>query len=69
MRDPTRLAGHRGDPALVLQIQRQNLTMGMNMRRLTRLTNALSKKLEDLQAAVAVRSLITTSAEFTGRCA
>jgi hypothetical protein len=47
--------------------ERQNLTMRMQMRPFTRLTNAFSKKVANQEAAVALHFMHTTSSESTRR--
>jgi len=52
----------QGDPdpchVATSYVERQNLTMRMNMRRFTRLTNAFSKKVENHAAAIELHFMV-----------
>jgi IS1 family transposase len=50
----TSIVGNPIFPISTSYIERQNLTLRMHCRRLTRLTNAFSKKLENFKAAIAL---------------
>jgi hypothetical protein len=50
-------------------VERTNLTIRMQNRRFTRLTNAFSKKVANLEHSVAVTSVHDTFAVFTRRSA
>jgi len=45
-------------------VERQNLTMRMSMRRFIRLTNTFSKKIENLECAVALHFMYYNFAHF-----
>jgi hypothetical protein len=50
-------------------VERQNLTMRIQIRRLTRLTNGVSKKWENLRAALCLHFAWYNLYGFTKRCA